>query len=546
MKPKKFLFIALVLSFLSSSLCLANSVQTKDQPSPQKQLESMSLKEKVGQLFAFSFSGKKDNRYVRRLIKDFKPGSLISFRRNISTPYQTRKFNRDLQRHSLKHSKQPLLLMLDQEGGRVTRIKTRYKTPSALSIGETKDPNISFTAGKLTGELVSLVGFNMNLAPVVDLSDPNKKNFIGNRSFGDNPNLVFNMGQEFSKGLWSHKILPTYKHFPGHGGIIQDSHKKTPVKYSSLAELEKTDLVPFLKTQGQGFPSAIMVAHVAFPNIDPTGLPASYSHKLVTEILKEKYKYQGLIVTDDLEMSGASGVGNVAERVKVSFLAGCDILMVTGGYKKQKQAFYGIYNAVKKGLISEERLDESVLKIITQKSKMSLAPKAHKKHALNKAIKKVQHGLKRISDKVVKTHIYKSLDGQKQLKSSIKDNEQFLLFSAYRSVYYNLKRAIKNKISFIPMSQKRKLNITQKLKANPSKVALFYASGLGSLRKLTAVPKKLKKNMIIINTTHPGSVLGRADYKAVIDINTLHSNSGEWLAKQIVARKQKRTPASPL
>ena len=536
-----FMRIILALVLLSTSpfalaqdLIIENATSTniESTPSIDEMIKGLNLRQKIGQLFAFSFSGNKDNKFIRRMMRNLHPGALISFKRNISTLSGTYKLNHKLQKLSKKFNKLPLLLMLDQEGGRVTRIKTRPGSPSALAIGQTFNPELSYKAGELTGELIHLLGFNMNLAPVVDLSNPNEKNFIGNRSFGNDPEVVFEMGTNFSRGLWQSQVLPTYKHFPGHGGTTQDSHKKLPVKFSYLDELEKTDLLPFLKLKDQDFPSAVMVAHVAFPNIDPSELPATFSKVLVTDLLKNKYKYKGMIVTDDLEMSGAGYLGSLENRVKRSFLAGCDLLMVSGNYRHQKRAFNSIYNAVKSGEISKNRLHESLRKIITAKLrfKASKESRPFRIRGFKSKLRKILAQLKSISDRVVKTRIQLAINTNAELLKSFNLSEPLLLFSAYKSVYWNLKKALSNASLFYLRKNK---NIGNYMNHHPNRTSLFYASGLGSLRKLASLPAKYKKNMVLVNTTHPGAVTSRGDYKAVIDINTRHSKSGEWLIQQL-------------
>lgn len=211
----------------------------------EEKLARMTLEEKVGQMFVLGFRGQQIDGHIRGLIHKFKPGSFIVFRRNIRTPQQIFTLNKQIQELSLKEIGLPMLLMVDQEGGTVTRIKTNPAPPSALALGMTEDTKLVRDAGAITGKIVSLLGFNMNLAPVMDLSDPYQNSFIGNRSFGQNPQKVKLYGEAYSTGLADSGVIPTSKHYPGHGGVITDSHLALPKKLDTLEQLEKSALIPF-------------------------------------------------------------------------------------------------------------------------------------------------------------------------------------------------------------------------------------------------------------------------------------------------------------
>ncbi|MCB0392078.1 MAG: glycoside hydrolase family 3 protein, partial [Bdellovibrionales bacterium] len=239
--------------------------EKKDLTTKVEQLISeMTIEKKIGQLLILGFAGTNVNHQLKDTLETLYPGAIISFKRNIKTPWQTAELNSMAQEISLKNTNLPLLIMVDQEGGVVSRIKTRPYSPSALSIGFTENPSLAKEAGLATGKVLSLVGFNMNLAPVVDISDPFQTNFIGNRSFGKDPHLVKVMGQKFADGLEDSGVLPTLKHFPGHGGSIKDSHYSLPSKLSSEEELLANDLIPFSHFSKGTFPGAVMVAHISF------------------------------------------------------------------------------------------------------------------------------------------------------------------------------------------------------------------------------------------------------------------------------------------
>ncbi|NJL23838.1 MAG: glycoside hydrolase family 3 protein [Calothrix sp. SM1_5_4] len=178
----------------------------------------------------------------------------------------------------------------------------------------------------------------------------------------------------YSKGLNAGGVLPTAKHFPGHGGTSQDSHQTTPRKMSSLEELQKRDFVPFEKFTEVIFPRAIMMAHLSLPKIDASGVPATYSSTIIKNQLRDVIGYDGLVITDDLEMSGAAIKGDIGERAIKAFLAGNDMLMLAGSPRNQRKAFLDMVKAVHSGRIPLSRLNESVTRILEAKSQYSLEP----------------------------------------------------------------------------------------------------------------------------------------------------------------------------
>ena len=177
--------------------------------------------------------GEKLNHGLDSAIRGNKPGAIIVFGRNIKSADQISKLCYSAQAASYEATGVPLLIAVDQEGGNVTRIRTAPPLPSALALGKTRDPALAKEAGHGTGRLLRSLGFNMNLAPVMDVTDPSHDRFIGTRTFGDDPQLVAKMSTAFALGLQESDILPTGKHFPGHGGLNQDSHLGTPTKRAS-------------------------------------------------------------------------------------------------------------------------------------------------------------------------------------------------------------------------------------------------------------------------------------------------------------------------
>ena len=330
-------------------------------------VEKMSLRNKIGQLFAFGYNGKDIKGSPTKIINGLRPGSIITFRRNISSPSKMAQLNYQLAELTIKKTGLVPFIMVDQEGGLVTRIRTNPLPPSALSIGMTQNSSYSEQVGELTGRLLKGLGFHINLAPVVDSSNPYKKSFIGNRSYGKEPDIIQKMAQSFVKGLNRENILATFKHFPGHGGLTQDSHLKLPTKLSTLEELETNEAKPFRELISSNLPFALMVAHIAFPNIDESGRPATFSRILINDLLRNKYRYNGLVITDDLGMAGAHFIPDIGERAVAAIEAGCDIIIMTGRYTTKLKAYNAVYQAVTGGRLPLSRIHESLHRILSEK-----------------------------------------------------------------------------------------------------------------------------------------------------------------------------------
>ncbi len=552
----RILILLNVLSIIGLSLGLrAGTIQNLNYTNDELQrivddkLENMSVEDKVGQLFILGFHGTKYSKKIKRRINKFNPGSVIIYKRNISSLKQIQKFNFDLQKNYSDTNEFPIFIMTDQEGGSVSRIKNGFTPPSALSVGQTNQPIYSMGYGLITGEIMGLLGFNFNLAPVADLSNPYKRNFIGNRSFGNNPQKVLSFAQQFAQGLVSASVIPTFKHYPGHGGIITDSHRKLPQKLSTLSELENTHLYPFKKIAELDMPSAIMTAHISFPNIDPSETPATFSKILITDILRTKFGYNGLVITDDLRMSGATKgtKNNIGKRALKSFLAGCDMLMLAWGYKKQDQAKRYLVSAVEDGQITEQRLNESLKRILKYKFKYSsqIFKKRNSLKKLRLAFKELKNFSNEISLKNFKASVLKN----KKRKNSLKDEsllaqpKSISVFSAYRSFYNNLRVGQNIKKVFHRLKPNQKTPIESILSGSNNKLGIFYISGLGTSKLLKSLSMKVKKKLLVVNTTYPGILDQPQQFYGVININTKNTLSAKWTGENLISEAQ-RTPSN--
>ena len=420
-------------------------------------ISKMPLEKKVGQLFIYGFIGKRLNFKLKKLLSRHTPGGVIIFKRNIHNLESIYQLNLKMQQIAKQNSRLPLFIMVDQEGGNVSRLKIKPRPPSAHAIGQTKNLLIAKRYGQITGELLYLTGFNFNLAPVTDLSNPYVKNFIGSRSFGDHPEDVYLNAREFSKGLLEYSVLPTFKHYPGHGNINQDSHHKTPIKNSTLRELSLTDLVPYSNLANSKMPSAVMTSHIVFPNIDSSLKAATYSRVLLTDILRKKLGYTGLIITDDLQMTGASGLGHVGRQAVAALNAGCDMLMVAWSLEKQVFAQKFVLSSVKRGLISENRINDSLRRILRIKLNQDRSP-AFDPKVLQSRLSKLKREMNTLSKQISKLNL-KNKSKPKKRSVLLDRHKNIQVFSADSNFFSHLKKSIGNPMHFHKLSRANKNSV---------------------------------------------------------------------------------------
>lgn len=342
---------------------------------------SLSLEEKVGQLFLVYFEGEAANDNAKRLIDEGKVGGFVLYNwaNRLEDPEEIRSLCSDLQ--SL--SPIPLFLAIDQEGGRVARLKKGFtEFPGNDALGKVGDPLFAYQAAEIMGREMGGVGMNLNLAPVVDLQGT----CMGDRSFSKDPDQVTELGRASLLGYQSSKVIPCLKHFPGHGSADVDPHRALPVVMKSFSEVMASDLVPYMALAKEA--PMIMTAHVLFPNIDPDHC-ATLSPIFLQDILRKKLGFQGVLLTDSLSMQGVLEGHESLKEVAIRALeAGNDILLIGGRSLQSKErqeasfeeilhVFQCVVDAVRKGRLSEERIDQSVERILELKKRVMKDPERH-------------------------------------------------------------------------------------------------------------------------------------------------------------------------
>ncbi|MBX3020462.1 MAG: glycoside hydrolase family 3 protein [Bdellovibrionales bacterium] len=519
-----------ISSFVAVLFCLVFGCAT--------QAQELTLEQKIGQTMIWSFPGQEFSPEIQRTLTKYQPGALIVFRRNVKSALQVAQLNSDLQRFASRRLKAPLFLMVDQEGGLVTRVRTSTPMPSALALSKMEDTDFIGRYAQATAEALRAIGFNVNLAPVLDISNPKKDSFIGNRTFGVDPSEVAKITLAYSRGLSAGGILPTAKHFPGHGGTTQDSHRTTPRKMSTREELEQKDLVPFNEFTAADFGRAVMMAHLALPNIDPSGLPSTYSTVMIQEQLRTAMGYKGLIITDDLEMNGASVAKDIGERAVKAFLAGNDMLMFAGPPAHQRRAFNAMLAAVKGGRISKERLDESVQRILAAKAGLPVPEKFDARKALT-AFKKLDG----MSKEVLKRNFKIASEQSRRNYAAAQSGSTATVFSASYLFFRKFENKFKGKARFVSMGPKNLETVRAEINSGRAEHMIFFASGSKSARWLDTLSAEEKSKLIVVNCNHPGEIDKQTQFKSVLNINSYFSDSGLWLAEWLNQSPDMRTPA---
>lgn len=345
-------------------------------------LASMTLREKVGQLFAVRpealdfeqrSGGMKLTCSMREDLRSYPVGGIVLFATNISSQSQMTALIRDFQR-SAGNS---LLVAVDEEGGPVARLANSSafdlpKFPSASAIGTTGDPEQARTMGRTIGGYLKHYGFNLDLAPVADVNSNPLNPVIGRRAFSSDPDVTAGMVRAAVQGFHEAGMLCTLKHFPGHGDTLEDSHVGTATSTKTWEEMKAVELLPFEAGIAAGA-DVVMAAHITTPNATEDGLPASLSYTMLTERLRGELGFTGVICTDGLGMKAITDHYSPAEAAIAALDAGADLLLLPADLQ---EAFDGVVAAVESGRISEERLDESVRRILTLKEKAGLSLRA--------------------------------------------------------------------------------------------------------------------------------------------------------------------------
>ena len=339
----------------------------------EDKINSMTLEEKVAQIFiVFPESLEPGisnvvsvDPVMKEKLEQAPVGGIIYMNENIKNPEQVKQMVEETQQCSLDNIGLPLFQCVDEEGGRIARIANNKmfgvdNVGSMTDIGAKGDVDYAYVAGASMGAYLSELGFNLDFAPVADVQGDVYNSVLYRRTFSADPECVSGMANALAKGLQSKGVMSVYKHFPGHGSTNGDPHKGYAFTDKTLDDLKKSDLIPFEKGIEEDVPM-IMVGHISLPNIIEDGTPASLSQVIITDLLRKEMEYDGVIITDAMNMGAIKDIYEADDAAVLAVKAGVDMVLMPKDFDK---AYNGILKAVDDGELTESRIDESVRRIL--------------------------------------------------------------------------------------------------------------------------------------------------------------------------------------
>jgi len=330
-----------------------------------------SLRHQIGQMIIAGFPSLEVDDQARRLVDEYQVGNFILFARNMQNARQTAALCDNLSRMTFEKLGVAPFIAADQEGGMVSRITEGAALfPGAMALAAGASHEQARQVGKNCGQILRALGVNLNFAPVLDVNIAPMNPIIGNRSYGDDPQAVADMGCAVMEGMVEGGVIATLKHYPGHGGVDTDSHLDLPVNHTDPAVLEKTEFLPFQQAFRRGAP-ALMSCHIVFPKIDPE-LPATLSPAIIGDLLRKKQGFEGLVFTDCMEMDAIQKGWGMARGAVLAVAAGCDVLCISHHLEQVQSAVEAIEQAVADGIIPRSRIQESYDRIMAAKKRMGL------------------------------------------------------------------------------------------------------------------------------------------------------------------------------
>ncbi|WP_299012343.1 glycoside hydrolase family 3 N-terminal domain-containing protein [uncultured Polaribacter sp.] len=497
-------------------------------------LQNMSVDEKIGQLFmvqAYSNSDKKHEDFITELIAKYKIGGLIFMQ---GTPEKQAILNNKYQ----DTTKLPLLIGFDGEWGLDMRLKNTYRFPWNMTIGAIRDNNLVTQFGQHLGQHAKRMGIHINFAPVIDVNVNPENPIIGNRSFGESKENVTEKAMAFIKGMQSEGVLANGKHFPGHGDTASDSHHTLPVINFTASRLDSIELYPYKKTFDVGLAS-VMTAHLSIPSLEPqNNLPTSLSKNVVTNLLQEKLGFQGLIITDGLNMKGAANYATSAEINIAAIQAGNDVLLIPQDVAASIEL---IKKALETGTITEERINFSVRKILKAKYWAGL----HNYKPVK--LENLQEDLNREKDdllhrKLVKSSITLLKDTQQNipLRNLEKQNIAYVKIGDANNTHFV--KMLKNYAKVTVVADKNLDGLIKKLKPFNYVIVGFHKSNANPWKSYKFTNKELvwlqeiarQKTVVLDVFTSPYSLLQLKSFTNIESVLVSYQNSK--IAQEISAQ----------
>lgn len=340
----------------------------------QELLASMTLEQKVYQMFIVTPEMLTDGSAVtsvdeaaRSALKERPVGGLVYFSKNLTDAQQTKELLSRMQAFSIEIEGLALFQCVDEEGGKVARIGNHkgFDVPKVGAMGKISTAEDAYAAGSTIGAYLCELGFTLDFAPDADVLTNPENTVIGNRSFGEDAEQVLRFASAYSDGLHAHGVLSTFKHFPGHGATEADTHDGYACTGKTYEELRQADLVPFAGAREAGI-DCVMVSHIAVPNVTGNNTPCSLSYQMITEVLRGALQYDGIIVTDAMNMGAIVSQYDSDDAAVAAVKAGVDMILMP---EDLQLAAEGVLAAVRSGVITEDRIDASVRRLIRVKLK---------------------------------------------------------------------------------------------------------------------------------------------------------------------------------
>jgi beta-N-acetylhexosaminidase len=509
---------------------------------PQK-VEQMSLDQKVGQLFLIGFPQQRVDPQLEEFIKKYKISSFILFKRNISSLSQVAKMNSQLQVLAAKTTSSMPIIAVDQEGGQVARVPTKPPIPNAMSVGQTQDAELAYSLGQETAKIIKTLGFNMNLAPVLDISSPQSDSFIGQRSFGSDAQKVSTIGYALSKGLLDEAVIPTAKHFPGVGSMTGDPHKISVSYKASAQSFFDHDLKPFEEFSKLGANTAIMLSHFSYPALDASNTPATLSPEIIKTLLREKIGYSGLVITDDIQMKGLANISSPHDAALIALKAGADVIMMTWSFKDQAKAIERVKKAVVAGELSMEDLNEKVARILSVKEFLHKRTPRLGEIENPKVIALSTKKLREIEGRILDFNIKVALRNSPNVDSerapaAVPDKNAanpVCVFSPTTDFISSFKTAEVRLHAVKTTAKTTPAMLAQYMKKNSCRYGVYVVHGKRTATLLEKLPKALMQRMLVVNLNTPSLIPDVEKFLNVVNLYFPHPDAGKRVAENLRA-----------
>lgn len=413
---KRILAAVLLGSMLSGTLPLAAEAEEQ---TVNQIMEQMSLRDKITQMMMVDFRNWDENPeddvqmasfttmndQVRKILEQYRFGAVIYFAQNLTSTRQAYHLVQAMQQAAVDGGGVPMLICTDQEGGSVYRLGSGTALPGNMALGATGDPYYSYLAGRIMGSELRALGINTNLAPVVDVNNNASNLVIGIRAYSDDPEVVGQMASSAISGMAEFDVIACAKHFPGHGDTATDSHYGLPRVDKSLEQLRQCELLPYEIAIDRGA-QMIMTAHILYPQLEDgkeisrkTGkaeaLPATMSPKIITGLLKEDMGFDGIVVTDAMNMAGVADYWDPVQAVVLAFQAGVDLVCMPCTLQKEEDVqkleaiVQGVEAAVADGTLPLARIEDAVRRILTVKQDRGILGWQAENYTLERALQTV-------------------------------------------------------------------------------------------------------------------------------------------------------------